>query len=168
MPKSSKEYREISSFYGTTVAKRSQVPLMNHINEGIDIMERLNASAESIRAYCLHPVFQSDNDFSENYEKSRQFDSYVMTLVMEYRKSANAYLCRPSTDGFDMRDIKRAVGNLITPVKHMLIADKIQNRKDFMLYHHGTHKRSDQLFSYFNNWIEYLGVSHMIEEDNVS
>ena len=41
----------------------------------------------------------------------------------------------------------------------MLIADKIQNRKDFQLYHLGTHTRSEQLDQYFKNWLEKLEVS---------
>jgi hypothetical protein len=44
-------------------------------------------------------------------------------------------------------------------VNDMLIADKIQNRKDFELYHLGTHDRSEQLDQYFKNWLEKLEVS---------
>ena len=39
------------------------------------------------------------------------------------------------------------------------IADKIQNRKDFELYHELTHPRSKELIQYFKNWLEKLGVS---------
>lgn len=38
----------------------------------------------------------------------------------------------------------------------MVLADKIQNRKDFRLYHKGKHKRSKQLSAYFDIWIEFL------------
>ena len=41
----------------------------------------------------------------------------------------------------------------------ILIADKIQNRKDFELYHLGKHERSDELDSYFKNWLERLNIS---------
>jgi hypothetical protein len=40
----------------------------------------------------------------------------------------------------------------------MLIADKIQNRKDFELYHEGTHERSLELKCYFIDWLWRLGV----------
>jgi hypothetical protein len=40
----------------------------------------------------------------------------------------------------------------------MLIADKIQNRKDFELYHKDIHERSDELKQYFFNWLWRLGV----------
>ena len=41
----------------------------------------------------------------------------------------------------------------------MLLADKIQNRKDFERYHKGTHQRSAELEQYFKNWLTRLGVS---------
>jgi hypothetical protein len=39
------------------------------------------------------------------------------------------------------------------------IADKIQNYKDFMLYHYGKHKRSNELYTYFHNWFKLLDVN---------
>lgn len=41
----------------------------------------------------------------------------------------------------------------------MLIVDKVQNRKDFELYHLGKHKRSNELNQYFKNWLERLSIS---------
>ena len=41
----------------------------------------------------------------------------------------------------------------------MLIADKVQNRKDFMMYHLHTHQRSKELEKYFNQWLNKLSVS---------
>jgi hypothetical protein len=38
----------------------------------------------------------------------------------------------------------------------MLFADKVQNEKDFALYHEGTHARSKELREYFNNWLNIL------------
>ena len=38
----------------------------------------------------------------------------------------------------------------------MLIADKVQNYKDFLLYHKNTHERSDELDEYFNSWFKIL------------
>jgi len=41
----------------------------------------------------------------------------------------------------------------------MLIGDKVQNYKDFLIYHHGSHERSDDLDKYFNNWLKKLDIS---------
>jgi len=41
----------------------------------------------------------------------------------------------------------------------MLVADKVQNRKDFLAYHKGTHARSDELDYYFKLWLRRLDIS---------
>jgi len=45
-----------------------------------------------------------------------------------------------------------------TEVKYMLLADKLQNYKDFKRYHKGEHLRTEELDSYFNKWLDYLDV----------
>ena len=40
----------------------------------------------------------------------------------------------------------------------MLVADKVQNLKDFVLHHLGSHKRSDELYRYYHRWLQHLGV----------
>lgn len=41
----------------------------------------------------------------------------------------------------------------------MLIADKVQNRNDFLNHHRVTHPRSGELDRYFDLWLERLGVT---------
>lgn len=156
----STEYRLIALHYCNRVAERSQIPLMNHINEGLAILETLNASDDAKRAFCLHPLVQSDVDLQASLTV---LPSYVislkaMMLAMEYRRAANAYLCTPVTDAWSVEEATAKIGLLVPDVRHMLIADKVQNRKDFMAAHYGTHPRSDELFKYFNNWHTILGV----------
>ncbi len=41
----------------------------------------------------------------------------------------------------------------------MLMADKLQNRKDFEIYQEGIHERSSELKQYFMNWFKRLEIS---------
>jgi hypothetical protein len=153
--KNSDEYRAVAGFYQNTRAQRSQVPLMNHINEGLVILGRLGASQNAMKAYCLHPLFQNDrelNSVGELYVMSLG-ESVTTELAMEYRRVANAYLAKcPMPEG----------GIKLSPIKDvndMLIADKVQNRKDFLRYHLDTHPNSERLNKYFNEWLDALGVT---------
>lgn len=153
--KNSDEYRAVAGFYQNHTAHRSQVPLMNHINEGLVILGRIGASQNAMKAYCLHPLFQNDrelNSVGELYLMSLG-ESYTTKLAMEYRRVANAYLakCPFPKDGIELSPIK--------DVNDMLIADKVQNRKDFLRHHLGTHPNSARLNAYFNEWLDALGVA---------
>ena len=146
------EYEIIKNHYGDEIAKRSQVPLINHIDEGIEILKSINASDDAIAAYCLHPILQSDDAVKNNIHL---IDNYVnnfrLILTMEYRRVANAYLSKREIKSLD--DIELSP---LHEVNQMLWADKLQNQKDFRLYHLGKHERSDILEQYFINWINKL------------
>lgn len=79
--KNSDEYRAVAGFYQNTRAQRSQVPLMNHINEGLVILGRIGASQNAMKAYCLHPLFQNDRELNSVGEL------YLMSLGESYRPS---------------------------------------------------------------------------------
>lgn len=144
-----KAYKIIQKYYGEDTAKRSGVKLMNHIDEGIEILKSIGSDDVTIDAYCLHPILQSDDAFNENY--IMDFDGIsaeTLLLVMEYRRVANSYLSNNKIEDF--------VGFTNNRIKQMLYADKIQNEKDFKLYHEDTHERSKELREYFDNWINIL------------
>lgn len=151
----------ILKYYGNKCAKRSKVPLMNHIEEGSVILLALNADLDTIHAFMLHPIFQNEED-EFIVEAVKNFNPRVITLAKQYAVYANAYLCRPETDTIrSVKDLKQHFASLDLPpmpheVTEMLYADKIQNRKDFEIYHKGKHERSEQLTHYFDLWIEYL------------
>jgi hypothetical protein len=150
--KSSVEYKLIAGHYGDRVAKRSQVPLINHINEGLDVLTAIGSVETTKKAFCLHPLFQADEDLQENYYMAKFVDPHVLLLTMEYRNIANAYLSDKIGTDYPLKL------SPILEVNEMLIADKVQNYKDFTTYHRGTHPRSDELTAYFEKWIFALGV----------
>lgn len=163
---------EIKTFYGDKCAERSGVPLINHILEGCAII--YNKSRDMcdfeegevyyiMASFCLHPIYQSGEPFTlrHNYPKME-----VLENVIDYVYIANSYLCKPETDHITNSDLldnalddhfdKLEDDSFVTQVMLMLYADKVQNEKDFNIYHKGTHPRSDELAKYFQKWIRYL------------
>ncbi|WYW00715.1 hypothetical protein Aura_00034 [Pseudomonas phage vB_PpuM-Aura] len=112
-----------------------------------------------MKAFCLHPLLQ-DYDMLELHWRKLAGDRLVsreaLVLAMEYRRAANTYLCRPETDGYSLEDAQQAIGMLLPEVKQMLIADKRQNQKDFLIHHAETHPRREQLTVYFKRWLLIL------------
>jgi hypothetical protein len=155
----SEEYRKIQKVYGDAKAKRSDVHLINHIDEGLYILNLIGASEVAKRAYCLHPIVQGDKDL-KNYLYDLPFHPVVCMTAVEYRSVANEYL--------SLKDIATIKDIRLSPLKDvndMLIADKMQNRKDFDLYHNGTHDRSSELNKYFDNWFKRLGITSKMYDE---
>jgi len=145
-----KEYAVITEFYGIRTALRSQVLLIQHIDEGLEILEDIGASDKAKAAFCLHPIVQNCEVVDVSWS-----DAYP--LACEYRDKANAYLCRPETDWVQTKEhVYSLVGEMSEDCRAMLVADKRQNQSDFMIYHFRTHARSDELYRYFKLWLEYL------------
>lgn len=146
-------YRAVTQYYGNRVAERSQVPYMYHIDEGLYVLSEIGASKNSKEAYCLHPLFQNDEDLKRNQYLTPNMDPYLTCLVMEYRSVANEYLsdkCKGPDDKIRLSPIEE--------VNDMLCADKIQNYKDFLIYHKDTHPYKERLDQYFRNWLRTLNV----------
>jgi hypothetical protein len=151
-----REYRAIAAFYGGRAAARSGVPLMHHVDEGLAVLDRIGATERAARAFCLHPIVQRDEDLAAAYPTLAELteDPRVLALAMEYRNIANATLSpRPITSAADIPL------SPLEEVSQMLVADKVQNRKDFLMHHRGTHPRSAELDRYFALWLERLGVT---------
>lgn len=167
MNNDSREYKMISQWYGDCVAKRSQVPLINHINEGLVVLKQIGATDAAMRAFCVHPMLQADEDLKTN--KHLYLEPDIMMLVMEYRSVANEFLSNKMDDD-RLQEVIDAYGiegldegfvrlSPLKEVNDMLIADKVQNYKDFVTYHQKTHARSSELDDYFNIWMNTLGVT---------
>jgi len=159
-----KEYQLITEYYGTTTTNRSGVQLINHIDEGLKVLSIIEASDIAKKAYCLHPIVQSDECLSKNYDFNfKQLDSKVLIAAIEYRSVANEYLSNKQLNSID--DIRLSP---LKDVNDMLIADKIQNRKDFEIYHKQTHPRSAQLYQYFKNWLQKLNVTESFYQKTIA
>ena len=153
------QYKTIKDFYGDRKAKRSGEFLMWHITKGCAILKNIGASDEAIKSFMLHPKYQNDEDYYMNQSSllgDCAYDQKVVDNVLDYRRVANAYLCRPETDGWSHSQIHEACQLERGDVADMLVADKEQNFEDFMKHHMNSHPRSKELYQYFSNWIEYL------------
>lgn len=155
--KAGPEYLAIQTYYGNRTAARSVVPLMNHINEGLIVLNAVNASSEAMAGFCLHPLFQNDEELTTvgyQYTLDRlglPTSIRALMLTMEYRRVANKYLADCDTTKIELSPLKE--------VNDMLIADKVQNRKDFLKYHYGKHPNSTRLDEYFKEWLATPGIS---------
>jgi hypothetical protein len=167
------EGQAIMAFYGDRTAERSGVPLINHIIEGVTILQALTSDEVAARAFCLHPIYQSDQDLLDHGVKFTKmlgnlFDPMSLVYTMEYRRVANNFLSgavrwEPMGDGEGKTILTQPHDIILSnlgAVNNMLIADKIQNRKDFLAHHFGKHEKSDILDAYFRLWLERLSISH--------
>lgn len=159
MDRQDPHYRAIATFYGDRSAARSGVALIRHIEEGLAILERIGAPLRAMQAYCLHPLVQDDEDLRQSCVADsillrHQPDPGALMLAMEYRRVANAYLSRHCTGADDAIALSP-----LAEVNQMLIADKVQNRKEFEIHHLTSHAQSARLTQYFANWLKALGVS---------
>lgn len=158
------EYFIVHEYYRFIVAERSKVYKIFHIKEGCHILEKLGASMAAKRAFCIHPMCQDDKDLAENYQYLfNECDAHAVALALEYRNIANQYLSHR-----DINSVKEIVLSPIPDINLMLIADKIQNRKDFELYLKGKIKNSDRMVQYFANWHTRLGITEEVYQGYVT
>lgn len=161
------EYRQISQFYGTRTTLRTKIPWINHINEGVVLIHQLEGSIHEAKAFCLHPLFQADETYHAALSEACRIynlntNPEVLFSVLGYREAANRWL-------------RNAVTPTNLPQKHplesvniMLMADKIQNRKDFEANEavFGVEDAAS-LHSYFDSWFTALGITPEIYDDQV-
>lgn len=154
-----RELAAITAYYGNRTAKRSGVPLINHIHEGFVVLREVQAWHRAYSGWCLHPLVQDNAALLENLKTMIKLDTNPrnMALAMEYRAVANAWLSDKVDD--NMMLIGEPQLSPIKCVNDMLRADKVQNRKDFEKYHKATHPRSKQLTRYFDVWLDRLGIT---------
>ena len=150
-----KHYHMILGFYGDRVAERSGIPHINHIDEGLFILAAVGATDETMQAWCLHPIVQPDEDLRNAIDDSFAVDEAdvpPLLLAMEYRAVANSYLSPMDLEETEKVKLRHRV-NRFEEVRFMLVADKIQNHKDFIRQPEGTYPNEKRLQEYFVDWI---------------
>ena len=187
--RASPEYRAIADHYGSRRAERSGVMLINHIDEGVRIIKALHCQLPDgrgfhnygpVHAFCLHPLFQNDEELitvGARVMQTRDIGRLPVMLAIEYRAKANAWLSDkvtkteeqkfpPVPGPIEFEDVYHLNGEPdagpLAEVAAMLIADKVQNYKDFLTYHKGTHERSNELDLYFKTWLKCLQVDEVL------
>jgi len=125
------------------------------------VLAQRGASTQAMRAFCLHPLVQDDSALAASYPRiaSMTDDVAVVALALEYRNIANTTRSTRAIGGAS--DIPLSP---LAEVNEMLIADKLQNWKDFVLHHRSTHPASAALDRYFAAWHERLGVTSQREQ----
>lgn len=147
-------------------AKRSGISYFQHVREGVlvlDAMEDLYGHNLWLvkRAFVIHPLVQRTEDLQANFDLLWQFDPTVVALAMEYRWVANLGTRRAIRDN----------GGIITladipHVNMMLIADKVQNRKDFLATYPKTDVENfNELDRYFRLWMDALKIPESDYQD---
>lgn len=158
-------FQRISRHYGATAAQRTKLPWINHIVEGVVLIHQLGGRIGAADAFCWHPLIQSDTTYLETLVEMRRHynlntNGEVLVNVLGYRDAANRWL-----RGVVNKD-NQPKKHPLESVNVMLMADKIQNRKDF--------EANERLFSvedaaslhyYFDCWFNTLGITPEIYAD---
>lgn len=157
-------YKAIHDFYHDTEGKvlranRSGVSYMNHIIEGAYFLtEVMPTSDEFVEAFLVHPIFQDPDipvEIIQLYVDKFELSTAVVCAALQYRKAANSFLPKDVYTGRQPPVI------FDQGIKFMLIADKIQNLKDFLKYFDKTSPRYKPLQTYFETWLAVLGAHTM-------
>lgn len=152
-------YRCIQYYYGNRTTKRHKIPLMCHINQGLQIMKAFAACELSQRAFCIHPMVQDESvkGLFKDY-LIRDAGGAVYEIAENYSRVANAYLARTEHENGVPDSAALQIMLQDKRIKDMLIADKIQNYSSFLQHHLSTHEHAGLLVRYFEWWLEQLGI----------
>jgi len=161
-------YGLVDWFYGDKHARRSGLPLIKHIKDGVRILRAINASEDAILAFIVHPIFQRDEEFHiylDNPSIADCCSKKTIALAIEYRNVANRFLSNRLTSITEEElDCVKAQCEATPDIKSMLIADKIQNYSDMRSYNRGL-PNYIILEDYFLTWFELLEIDDPRREE---
>lgn len=146
------EYTAIKEHYGDKRAERSKQPYIKHIDEGLVVLNVFGATRDTMKAWCLHPLFQIDAAFLKSAVDVPTDSVRAVMFATEYRAVANA--CLP--DSFENGVLPRT--SPLEEVNMMLVADKVQNYNDVLKYQKFD-PRFGKLCGYFDEWLRVLRIS---------
>lgn len=155
------EYELIKKYYEYKVAKRSGIPYINHIDEGLLLLNYKLRAKDSVshRAFCLHPFYQDNiridtTKISGHSTRVAYFYSIIANTFLRHNYKNNNDLSHwiPSYHSVLCNDKSSNVYN-------MLYADKIQNYKDFMK-HYNSYSEAESIEEYFLWWFDVLKITH--------
>ena len=158
------------SFKGKT-AERTSLPYMNHIDEGLRVLDALDATLVTKQAFCLHPLVQLDTVLINEITSVGYINTatpQAILLAMEYRNCLNKISSKSVISKFSPRFVEKLQSRIKTfpGLYHMAVADKIQNNKDFTEnYIDGSSKHANYkgLTRYFNFWLH--NILRLSDED---
>ncbi len=150
-------YLAAEKYCGDRKARRSGIFWMNHVDEGLLLLKHLGASDDTLDAWCLHPMLQPDDVLPKTLKSGALCELITgetsVALAMEYRAVANAHLSKHEPKIPELSPIHE--------VNLMLVADKVQNQKDYLLYvrNHPECYNAKRLDAYFPEWFDALGIT---------
>ena len=154
-----KGYQLIKEHYGTRHSNRGNRPHIAHIQEGAWLHFHENGWNPIVQeAWCIHPLFQGDDTLIKSLTHPENWQSVqagALIQTMEYRNIANGY-----TSKMPLRDPSRILLSPIPEVNQLLMADKLQNRKDYEQYVRPNLSKEEQtrLDTYFAAWFARLNI----------
>jgi len=140
------EYTYINDLLGNSINKQTHDLRINQIEEGLAILNILNAPNLVRKAYCLHMLFESDEALSKSMELNRMphTDPKSVLLAMEFRN-----IIKTRING----KIKLSP---LSEVNQMILAAKIQRYKTFEILYKGEKPHSDEIERDYQLWIKRL------------
>lgn len=169
MYQNSAEYQAIQSIYGDQKTLQGNgVPFMNHINEGLHILHRIKASDNAQRAYCLHPIMQvnglADEFLSSSYLK--EVDPRALVTAGMFANTVNAFPLGQFISGNLVGNVEEAAGLIKrNDVMDMILAEMVQNYKDFLNHEGQTDPDRAEINEYFLTWLRFLAPHYLFKNE---
>lgn len=163
-------YIAISSLYNNKKARRTQIPYMKHIDDGVKILQHLGVTdPEVYDAWLLHPLIQTMSinqveAFLSSYGLPPLHSGVslnTIALAKQYADVANSFL--PNVVDQNLHHTFN-IYIACPKLKALLIADKVQNYVDFCMssdmgyFDEEPDDYVPNRMEYFNMWLGRLDI----------